>query len=141
MISSIANDVIKLTKTHFMLGKYCGRAYYSWVASKVNWQGILKIEFDEAYDNVKWMFVPQPMFMESFAFMWCHLKVKCMQGGFFGVKTNDDIEHYFEASKDLHQGSFISSMSLNIVVDMLVLILKERRIKVKAMVFHPGGSW
>lgn len=63
-----------------------------------------------------------------------------MQGGFFGVKTNDDIEHYFEASKDLHQGSFISSMSLNIVVDMLVLILKERRIKVKAMVFHPGGS-
>ena len=38
------------------------------------------------------------------------------------------------------KGSLFSLVSLNIMADMLVAILKERRIKVKAMVFHPGGS-
>ena len=44
-----------------------------------------------------------------------------------GIKVNDDIGHYFQTKKGLHQGDPISPILFSIVVDMLALLFKRAK--------------
>jgi hypothetical protein len=44
-----------------------------------------------------------------------------------GIRVNDDICHYFETMKELHQGDPLSPMLINIVADMLAILIERAK--------------
>jgi predicted Ser/Thr protein kinase len=53
---------------------------------------ILKIDFEKAYDKVKWHFVKQVLEMKGFLTQWCHWIDTIIQGGHVGIKINDQVD-------------------------------------------------
>ena len=51
----------------------------------------LIIDFEKAYDKVKWSFVQKTMRMKGFSQKWCEWIEAFIQGGHVGIKINDQI--------------------------------------------------
>jgi mannosylglycoprotein endo-beta-mannosidase len=58
---------------------------------------IFKIEFEMAYDKVKWSFLQQTLRMKGFSLKWCRWIQNMVSGGSVGLKVNDDVGPYFQA--------------------------------------------
>ena len=65
---------------------------------------ILKIDFEKAYDKVKWPFVQQTLRMKGFSPKWCEWIASYIQGGHIGIKVNDQIDDNFQTYKGFGQG-------------------------------------
>jgi hypothetical protein len=66
---------------------------------------IFKIDFEKAYDKVKWSFLQQTLRM----------------------KVNDEIGPYFQTKRGLKQGDPMSPILFNIVADMLALLINRAK--------------
>jgi hypothetical protein len=62
---------------------------------------ILKIDFEKAYDKVKWSFLQQTLRMIGFSEEWCAHINSFVHGGSVAIKVNDDIDKYFQTKKGL----------------------------------------
>ena len=60
---------------------------------------VLKINFEKAYDKVKWLFLQQTLRMKGFCPQWCKWVENFVSGGSVGIKINDDIGHFFQTKK------------------------------------------
>jgi hypothetical protein len=85
---------------------------------------IFKIEFEKAYDKVKWSFLQQTLRMKGFSPKWCRWIEGMVSGGSVGIKVNDEIGSYFQPKRGLCQGDPMSLILCNIVADMLALLIK-----------------
>uniref|UniRef100_A0A453N2N1 Reverse transcriptase domain-containing protein n=1 Tax=Aegilops tauschii subsp. strangulata TaxID=200361 RepID=A0A453N2N1_AEGTS len=56
---------------------------------------IIKMDFEKAYDKVKWPFLQQAMRMKGFNGALRNQVDSFVQKGSVGIKVNDDIGHYF----------------------------------------------
>jgi len=56
---------------------------------------IFKIDFEKAYDKVKWSFLQQTLRMKGFSQKWCELVQSFTQGGNVNTKVNDQLGSYF----------------------------------------------
>jgi mannosylglycoprotein endo-beta-mannosidase len=132
-ITGIASKVIRPTKTAFMLGRHIlegvvvlHETIHELHRKKMD--GVLfKIDFEKAYDKVKWSFLQQTLRMKGFAPERCELIAQFVQGGSVGVKVNNDIGHYFQTRKELRQGDPLAPMLLNIVADMLAIFIARAK--------------
>jgi hypothetical protein len=88
---------------------------------------IFKIDFEKAYDKVKWSFLQQAIRMQGFPHKWCDWVTSFVEGGSVGIKVNDGIGHYFQTLKGLRQGDPLSPMLFNIVVDMLAVLIARAK--------------
>ncbi|WVZ54041.1 hypothetical protein U9M48_004908 [Paspalum notatum var. saurae] len=88
---------------------------------------ILKIDYEKAYDKVRWDFLQQALRMKGFSPKWCSRVQACVQGGNVGIKINEQIGPYFQTRKGLRQGDPLSPTLFNIVVDMLAIILSRAK--------------
>jgi hypothetical protein len=88
---------------------------------------IFKIDFEKAYDKVKWSFLQQALRMKGFPPKWCEWVARFVQGGSVGIKVNDDIGHYFQTLKGLRQGDPMSPILFNIVADMLAVLIARAK--------------
>jgi hypothetical protein len=88
---------------------------------------IFKIDFEKAYDKVKWPFLFQLLKMKGFSLEWHNLMQNFVQGGSIAIKVNDEIEHYFQTTRGLSQGDPLSPMLFNIVVDMLAILIERAK--------------
>ena len=88
---------------------------------------IFKVDFEKAYDKVKWPFLQQALRMKGFDEAWRKQVESFVQGGSVGIKINDDIGHYFEMLKGLRQGDPMSPILFNIVVDMLTVLVNRAK--------------
>eukprot|EP00267_Zea_mays_P028107 XP_008657698.1 uncharacterized protein LOC103637241 [Zea mays] len=86
---------------------------------------VFKIDFEKAYDKVKWPFVRQTLRMKGFDDKWCTWVDAIMKKGHVAVKVNNYTGNTFETKKGLRQGDPLSSILFNIVVDMLAIIVKR----------------
>ena len=92
---------------------------------------VFKVDFEKAYDKVKWPFLQQAMRMKGFNWAWRDQVDYFVQKGSVGVKVNDDIGHYFQTHKGLRQGDSMSPILFYIVADMLTVLIgraKEKRL-------------
>jgi hypothetical protein len=60
---------------------------------------LLKIDFEKAYDKVRWNFLQQALRIKGFNLKWCRWIHEFITGGSVGIKVNDDIGHYFQTRK------------------------------------------
>jgi hypothetical protein len=56
---------------------------------------ILKINFEKAYDKVKWSFMQQTLRMKGFSSKWCSWINSVMIGGHVGIKVNNQVGDNF----------------------------------------------
>jgi hypothetical protein len=88
---------------------------------------ILKIDFEKAYDKVKWYFLQQTLRIKGFSHEWHALINSFVSGGSVAIKVNDDVGTYFQTLKGLRQGDPLSPMLFNIVADMLAIMIKRAK--------------
>ena len=60
---------------------------------------VFKIDFEKAYDKVKWSFLQQALRMKGFSDKWCQWIQNFVTGGTVAIKVNDEVGHYFETKK------------------------------------------
>jgi len=80
---------------------------------------IFKIDFEKAYDKVKWSFLQQTLRMKGFSPKW-YQWVETMVSG-------DDVGSYFQTKHGLRQGDPMSPILFNIVTDMLALLINRAK--------------
>ena len=88
---------------------------------------LFKIDFEKAYDKVKWPFLLQTLRMKGFDKKWCDLIQNFIMGGSVGVRVNDNIGHFFQTRKGLRQGDPLSPILFNIVADMLAILISRAK--------------
>jgi hypothetical protein len=98
---------------------------------------LLKINFEKAYDKVKWDFLQRALRMKGFDPKWCKWIQEFISWGSVGIRVNDDIVHYFQTRKGLRQGDPLSPILFNIVADMLAIMINRAKEDGRlAVLFH-----
>ena len=84
---------------------------------------ILKLDFEKAYDKVKWPFLQQTLRMKGFSPDWCNWIDQIVKGGSVSIKINDEVGHFFQTKKGVRQGDPQSPILFNLVADMLATLI------------------
>jgi len=99
---------------------------------------IFKIDFEKAYDKIRWSFVKQTLQMKGFSSKWCEWIEAFTKGGHVNIKLNDQLGENFQTKKGLRQGDPLSPILFNIVVDMLAILINRAKVdgQIKEVVPH-----
>jgi hypothetical protein len=132
-LSIVAQKIIRPTQTTFLLGRNIMEGVVILhetiheLHSKKQDGIIFKIDFEKAYDKVKWSFLQQTLRMKGFSQKWCSWVKQFTQGGNVNIKVNDQLGSYFQMKKGLRQGDPMSLILFNIVVDMLAILIARAK--------------
>jgi hypothetical protein len=132
-LSIVAQKIIRPTQTTFLLGRNIMEGVVILhetiheLHSKKQDGIIFKIDFEKAYDKVKWSFLQQTLRMTGFSQKWCSRVKQFTQGGNVNIKVNDQLGSYFQMKKGLRQGDPMSPILFNIVVDMLAILIARAK--------------
>jgi hypothetical protein len=88
---------------------------------------IFKIDFEKAYDKVRWPFLMQTLRMKGFSPKWISWVKSFISGGSVAINVNDEVGSYFQTKKRLRQGDPLSPLLFNFVVDMLAVLIKRAK--------------
>jgi hypothetical protein len=132
-ITEVAHKVVRPTQTGFMPRSHIlegvvvlHETIHELHRKKLDWV-LLKIDFKKAYDKVKWDFLQQALRMKGFDPKWCKRIQEFISRGSVGVRVNEDIGHYFQTRKGLHQGDPLSPILFNIVANMLAIMINRAK--------------
>ena len=94
-LNSVADHVVRPTQTAFMQGRnildgvvILHETVHEMHRKKLNGV-ILKIDFEKAYDKVKWSFLQQTLRMKGFSAEWRAMIHNFVSGGSVAIKVND----------------------------------------------------
>lgn len=96
---------------------------------------VLKLDFEKAYDKVKWKFLFECLKARGFCKQWCSWIKQVVSGGTVSVKLNDIIGPYIKSYKGVRQGDPSSPILFNFVADGLSRMIH------KAQLFLPKITW
>ena len=132
-INSVADHIISPTQTAFMRGRNVLEGVVILHETihelhRKNQSGvILKIDFEKAYDKVKWNFLLQSLRMKGFSSKWIEWIKSFISGGSVAININDEVGPYFQTKKGVRQGDPLSPILFNIVSDMLTLFINRAK--------------
>src|SRR5438132_9030981 len=137
-LNTVADKMISSTQTAFLRGRnilegviILHETIHEMHQKKLSWV-ILKIDFEKAYDKVKWPFLLQTLRMKGFSPKWISWVRSFISGGSVAVNINNDIGHFFQTKKGIRQGDPLSPLLFNIAAYMLSILIK--RVKVQGQV-------
>jgi hypothetical protein len=128
-LNTVKDHVVQLSQTAFMQGRNIldGVAVLHEAVPELHSNKlhgvILKLDFEKAFDKVKWSFLQQTLRMKGFSPEWRALINNFVSGGSVAIRVNDDTGYYFQTKKGLRQGDPLSPMLFNIVEDMLAILI------------------
>jgi hypothetical protein len=107
--------------------------------------GILKLDFEKAYDKMKWKFLQQTLRMKGFSEKRCQWIDQIVNKEGVCLKVNEDVGRYIQTRKGLRQEDPLSPLLFNLAADMLALLIsraKEER-QITGLVPHlvEGGLY
>jgi hypothetical protein len=109
-LNKVARTVVSPTQTAFMPGRNImegvvipHETIHELHTKKSNGV-IFKIDFEKAYDKIKWSFLQQTLSMKGFSPKWCRWIQNMVSGGSVGIKVNDDIGPYFQTKRGSDKG-------------------------------------
>ena len=106
-LSQIAHAVVQPTQTAFMPDRNIleGVVVLHETLHEIHTKKldgvVFKVDFEKAYDKVKWPFLQQALRMKGFDEAWRRQVESFTQKGSIGIKVNEDIGHYFQTHKGL----------------------------------------
>lgn len=86
---------------------------------------ILKIDFEKAYDRVRWDFLKEVLRGKGFPNQWIRWVMQTIEGGKVCVNINGQRSPYFRTFRGLRQGDPLSPLLFNIVVDTFRALLEK----------------
>jgi hypothetical protein len=86
---------------------------------------ILKLDFEKAYDKVKWKFLFECLSARGFSKKWCNWIEMMVSGGTVSVKLNNMISPYIKSFKGVRQGDPLSPLLFNFVADGLARMVHK----------------
>jgi len=120
-VNSVAYNIISPSQTAFM----CGRNILEGVVilhetvhelHRKNQSGVIfKIDFEKAYDKVRWNFLIQTLRLKGFSNKWIDWIKSFISGGSVAINVNDQVGPYFQTKKGLRQGDPLSPILFNLV--------------------------
>ena len=127
------NNYISQTQSAFIPGRYILDAavvlhetLHEINKKKLN-AVVLKLDFEKAYDKVKWPFLQQALRIKGFSPQWCSWIQKVTTKGFVAVKVNNDIGHFFHTKKGVRQGDPLSPLLFNLAADFLAILINRAK--------------
>jgi hypothetical protein len=104
-INLVAQKVVSPSQTAFLPGRYILEGVVILhetiheMHRKKKSRVILKLDFEKAYDRVKWPFLQQVLRMKDFSPKWCLWIQQIVFKGSVGIKVNSSIGHNFQTKK------------------------------------------
>lgn len=86
---------------------------------------ILKIDFEKAYDRVRWTFLEQVMIGKGFPSTWVNWVMNTVRGGQVCINVNGERSAYFKTFRGLRQGDPLAPLLFNLVADVLGILLSK----------------
>ena len=87
--------------------------------------GILKLDYEKAYDKVNREFLLEILSKRNFGDRWIGWIKQHLYNGSVGVQVNEKEGNFFETGKGLRQGDPLSPILFNLVVDVLTRMFQK----------------
>jgi hypothetical protein len=104
---------------------------------------ILKINFEKAYNKVRWDFWEQVLIGRNFHPKWVSWVMDTVKGGRVCINVNEERSNYLRTFRDLRQWDLLCPLLFNLVADILGIMLNKGsdkgHIKEVLGLLIPGG--
>jgi hypothetical protein len=89
---------------------------------------ILKLDFEKAYDKIRWGFMMEVLKRKNFPPKWLEWMKQIIEGGKVGININGNDGHFFNTCKGLRQGDPLSPLLFNLVSDALATMFENAKL-------------
>jgi hypothetical protein len=99
---------------------------------------LLKLDFEQAYDRVNWVFLREVLPRKGFSIMVVHRIMQLVMEGQTAININGEIGHFFRNARGVRQGGPLSTILFDFMVDALAAMLARANFAghVKGVVSH-----
>jgi hypothetical protein len=84
---------------------------------------LLKLDFEKAYDRVKWDFQREVLLRKAFSAMMVHRLMQLVMGDQTAINVNGEIRLFFRNARGVRQGDPLSPILFDFMIDALAAML------------------